>query len=216
MKTPVLKWQNLVSSLTILGFTVLISFVLPVMPVLAIELEIGTQFGISRLIPDDEDDASTSITYARFPSGTFLDIGSSPTSFYAMLFPNKRFAIGPEFSFGRTSFSDRYEGERETLSITTVHLGGRAAFFLLNHSGSSPYVFGRVSRTVFSGEEWFFLDDNQVLTSFGGGFGYQLRIGSAFVLRAEGQYQRLLLSDEDDDADEFSLMIGFGTRFGRQ
>lgn len=216
MKTPILNWKDLVSSLTVLGFTVLISLVLPVMPALAIEFEIGTQFGISHLIPDDEDDFSTSITYARFPSGTFLDIGSSPTSLYAMLFPNKRFAIGPEFSFGRTSFSDEYRGETETLSITTVHLGGRAAFFLFNHSGSSPYVFGRVSRTVFSGEELFLFNDNKVLTSFGGGFGYQLRTGSAFMLRAEGQYQRLLLSDEDNDADEFSLMVSLGTRFGKQ
>ena len=214
MKTPVLNWQNLVSGLTILGFTVLISLVLPVMPVLAIDFEIGTQFGISHLIPDDEDDFSTSLTYTRLPSGTLLDIGGSPTSLYAMLFPAEKFTIGPEFSFGRMSISEAYGGEKESESITILHLGGRAAFFFLNHSVSSPYVLGRVSHTIFNGGESFFFNDDETLTGFGGGVGYQWRIGSAFVLRAEGQYQRLLISDADESINEFSFIIGLGTRFG--
>ena len=216
MKTLPVNRKNVVSILPLLGFVTLVSLIFPIVPTSAIDFEIGTQFGISRLVPDVDDDFSTSLTYARFPSGTFLDIGSSPTALYAMLFLNKKFAIGPEFSFGRTSFSDEYEGETETVGIRTFHLGGRAAFFPLNHSGSSPYVFGRVSRTVLSGEEPFPFEDNQVLTSFGGGLGCQLRIGSAFVLRAEGQYQRVLISDDDDNADEFSLMISLGTRFGKE
>jgi opacity protein-like surface antigen len=67
---------------------------------------------------------------------------------------------------------------------------------------------GRVSLTIFSGD-----GDDEILTSFGAGAGYQWRIDTAFVLRVEGQYQRLLVSD-DDDANEFSLTIGIGTRFG--
>ena len=217
MKTPVLNWKHLVSNLTIFGFTVLISLVLPVMPALAIEFEIGTQFGISHLVPDDdEDDFSTSLTYTRFPSGTFLDIGGSPTSLYAMLFPAEKFAIGPEFSFGRMSISEEYGGEKESESITTLHLGGRAAFFFLNHSVSSPYIFGRVSHTIFNGGESFFFNDEEALTGFGGGVGYQWRIGAAFVLRAEGQYQRLSISDADEAVNEFSFIIGLGTRFGKQ
>ena len=215
MKTPVLNGKNLVSILTIFCFTLLTVLVLPGVSALATEFEIGTQFGISRLILDS-DDSTTNITYTRLPSGTFFDVGSSPTSLYATWFPGKQFAIGPEFSFGRTSVSEEYWGEEETGSITILYLGGRASYFLLSHAVSSPYVLGRVSHTVLSGEESFLFDENQTLTSFGGGVGYQWRIGSAFVLWAEGQYQRVLISDEDEGANEFSLTIGIGTRFGKQ
>ena len=47
------------------------------------------------------------------------------------------------------------------------------------------------------------------------GFGISHRVPdaeSAFVLKAEGQYQRVLI--EDENANEFSFIIGFGTRFG--
>ena len=213
MKTLVVNQKKIGTILPILGFVFLASLVLATVPASANEFEIGTQFGISHLRPEGDD--STSITYTRLPSGTFLlDIGSSPTSLYATWFPNKQFAIGPEFSFGRMSVSAEYGGESETESITTLHLGGRASYFLTSHAVSSPYVLGRVSHTIFSGSESFFFDDDQTLTSFGGGFGYQWRIGPSFVLRAEGQYQRLLISDEEDDANEFSLTIGIGTRFG--
>ena len=208
MKTLVGNKNKIVSILTMFTFLILAA-----VPVMATEFEFGTQFGISHLIPEGDD--STSLTYTRLPSGTFfLDIGSSPTSLYATWFPNKQFAIGPEFSFGRMSVSAEYGGESETESITTLHLGGRGAFFLLNHAVSSPYVFGRVSHTIFGGEYSFFFSDDRTLTGFGGGFGYQWRIDAAFVLRVEGQYQRLLMSDEEDAANEFSLIIGIGTRFG--
>ena len=65
---------------------------------------------------------------------------------------------------------------------------------------------------MFSGEESFFFDEGQTLTSFGIGIGYQWRIGYAFVLRTEVQYQRVLV--EEENANEFSLVIGIGTRFG--
>ena len=110
------------------------------------------------------------------------------------------------------SVSAEYWGESETESITTLYLGGRAAYFLRSHAGSNPYVLGRVSTTILSGEDAFFFNEDETLTSFGIGLGYQWRIGSAFVLRAEGQYQRVFV--EDENANEFSLTIGFGTRFG--
>lgn len=209
MKMLVVNRNKIVSFLAMFTFLVLAA-----VPVMATEFEVGTQFGISHLIPDSDDDFSTNITYTRLPSGTFLDVGSAPTSLYATWFPSQQFAIGPEFSLGRTSVSAAYGGETETESITVFHLGGRAAFFLNNHSGSSPYVLGRVSQTIFSGSESSFFDDGQTLTSFGIGFGYQWRMDAAFVLRIEGQYQRLFISDEEDDANEFSLIIGIGTRFG--
>ena len=112
------------------------------------------------------------------------------------------------------SVSAEYGGESDTESITSFYLGGRAAYFLLSHAVSSPYLLGRVSTTIFSGEDTFLFGGGTTLTSFGIGLGYQWRIRDAFVFRAEGQYQRVLLSDDDDDSNEFSLILGIGTRFG--
>ncbi len=198
--------------LRMFGVIFLISLTLPVVPTLGTtEFEIGTRFGISHLVPDADDSISTSITYANILSAPAY-IGSSPTALYATWFPSRQFAIGPEFSFGRMSVSAEYWGESETESITTLYLGGRAAYFLQSHAVSNPYVLGRVSTTILSGEDAFFFDGNQTLTSFGIGLGYQWRIGDAFVFRAEGQYQRVFI--EDENANEFSLTIGIGTRFG--
>lgn len=209
MKTLVVKKNKTVSILTMFAFFVLATF-----PALGTtEFEIGTRFGISHLAPDADDDSiSTSITYANIPSAPAY-VGASPTALYATWFPNQQFGIGPEFSFGRFSISEEYWGEKVDAGITAFHLGGRAAFFLLSHLESSPYVLGRVSTTIFSGDDIGF-SDTENLTSFGIGFGYQWRIDAAFVFRAEAQYQRLLLSNENDDANEFSLIFGIGTRFG--
>ena len=213
MKTLVVDEKKFASRLLILSFVIVVSVMFSTVPALATDFEVGTQFGISHIIPEG-DDSTTTITYTRLPSSTFLDIGSSPTSLYATWFPNQQFGIGPEFSFGRFSVSEEYWGEEEDAGITAFHLGGRAAFFPLSHLQSSPYVLGRVSTTIFSGDDIFFFNEVETLTSFGIGLGYQWRIGAAFVFRAEGQYQRLLLSNEEDDANEFSLIFGIGTRFG--
>ena len=214
MKTLVVNQKSIGIRLSILGFVLLASLALTIVPALGTtEFEVGTQFGISHLIPEG-DDSTTTITYTRLPSSTFLDTSSAPTSLYATWFPSQQFGIGPEFSLGRFSISEEYFGEREDVGITAFHLGVRAAFFPLNHLQSSPYVLGRVSTTLFSGDDIFFFDDTETLTSFGIGLGYQWRIGDAFVFRAEGQYQRLFLLGDDDDANEFSLILGIGTRFG--
>lgn len=212
MKTSVVNQKNIGTRLSILGFVLLVSLLLAITPALANEFEIGTQFGISHLIPEGDD--STTITYTRLPSVASLDIGSSPTSLYATWFPSQQFGIGPEFSLARFSVSEENSwGEEEDAGITSLHLGVRAAFFPLNHLQSSPYVMGRVSTTLFSGDDIYVFDEVETFSSFGIGFGYQWRIGDAFVFRAEGQYQRLLAPD-DDDANEFSLIFGIGTRFG--
>ena len=212
MKTLVVNQKNIGTSLPILGFVLLASLLLTIVPALANEFEVGTQFGISYIIPEGDD--STTITYTRLPSVASLDVGSSPTSLYATWFPNQQFGIGPEFSLARFSVSgENYWGEREDAGITSLHLGGRAAFFFLSHLQSSPYVLGRVSTTIFSGDDIYIFDEVETFSSFGIGLGYQWRIGDAFVFRAEGQYQRLLAPD-DDDANEFSLIFGIGTRFG--
>ena len=46
-----LNRENLVSILTIFGFTVLITLVLLAVPALAADFEIGTQFGLFYLVP---------------------------------------------------------------------------------------------------------------------------------------------------------------------
>ncbi len=207
MKTLVMYRKFLTTSV----LTLLVSLVLPIAPDSAAEFEVGTQFGISRIFPDDNDNNSSyNITFTQIPSSIVFS-GSSPTSLYATWYIGKQFAIGPEFSLGRMSISEKYSGETETESITSLHLGGRAAFFLGSHTESTPYILGRVSQTtVDDGLSLFGADEN--LFSFGLGVGYQWRIRSAFVLRVEAQYQRVLV--EDDNANEFSLIIGIGTRFG--
>ena len=200
--------------LTILGFTLIFSLVLPIITIRATDFEVGTQFGISRLVPTGEDDSSGSLTYTRLPSGAFVDIGPSPTTLYATWFPSKQFAIGPEFSLGRLSITEEFFGEEETTSVSSLYLGGRIAYFLQSHAVSNLYLLGRVSIIIFSGDDSLFLDEDQTMTSFGGGLGYQWRIRSAFILRIEGQYQRVSIEDEEDHANHFSFIIGFGTRFG--
>lgn len=224
MKIRILNWKHLAPMLTIFGSTVLMNLVLPTVPASAIDFEIGTQFGVSHLVPNVDDDYAVSLTYTRAPSGSFFDISSTPPSIYATWFLGKHFAIGPEFSFGSTAFHEESEyfedsGEEENTNIMSLYLGGRAAYFLRNYTRSSPYVLARVSMATFHGEGALFIDGSTTLTSFGVGLGHQWRIGQAFVLRTEGQYQRVSLAFEDDfngdeTANEFSFIIGIGTRFG--
>ena len=208
MKTLVVIGKEFVSRLLFLSFVIVVSVMLSTVPASATEFEVGTQFGISHIVPDDDD--SSSITFTQIPS-SIVFLGSSPTSLYATWYLGEQFAIGPEFSLGRMSISNEYSGETETESITSLYLGGRAAFFLGSHTESTPYILGRVSQTIVDdGLSLFGADEN--LYSFGLGVGYQWRIRSAFVLRVEAQYQRVLV--EDDNANEFSFIIGIGTRFG--
>ena len=163
MYTFVENRKIIVSILTVFGFAVIVSLVSPIVPALATGFEVGTQFGISHLTPVSEGDSSTSFTYVQVPSGTFLDIGTSPTSLYVTWFPGKQFAIGPEFSFGRISIYEEYSGETETTSITSLYLGGRVSYFLRNHTVSTPYLLGRVSHTIFNSEDSFFLGGDGTL-----------------------------------------------------
>ena len=208
MKILVVIGKEFVSSLLFLSFVIVVSVMLSTVPASATEFEVGTQFGISHIVPDYDD--SSSITFTQIPS-SIVFLGSSPTSLYTTWYLGEQFAIGPEFSLGRMSISNEYSGETETESITSLYLGGRAAFFLGSHTESTPYILGRVSQTIVDdGLSLFGADEN--LYSFGLGVGYQWRIRSAFVLRGEAQYQRVLV--EDDNANEFSFIIGIGTRFG--
>ena len=212
MNKLVLSKKIFVSILTLSCLT-LIAFTSPT--AFATDFEIGTLFGISRMSSTDSDD-DTTVTYTRLPSGSLLDIGASPTALYAMFYPAKQFGIGPEFSYGATSVTDEYWGERDTESFFTLHLGGRAMFFLTDYALSSPYLMGRASITQFGGDSdsFFWSGDTESITSIGLGVGYQFVINPAFVLRFEGQYSILRVTDADDPLNEFSLRIGIGTRFG--
>ena len=59
--------------LTIFSFILVVSVVLSVVPALATEFEIGTQFGISQIASTDDDD--THLTSTQIPSAAF-SIGS--------------------------------------------------------------------------------------------------------------------------------------------
>ena len=174
----------------------------------ATDFEIGTLFGISRASSTNPDVNAVG-TYTRLPSGSLLNIGASPTTLYALFYLTPQIGIGPEFSYGSTSLSWDTGWSEDTQTLSTLHLGGRAAFFLTDYALSSPYFTGRASLTQSSGE-----GDTESITSIGIGVGYQFVINTAFVLRFEGQYSRLMLPDADDSQNEFSLRIGIGTQFG--
>ena len=204
MKTLIMSRKITVSILAMYSFAFLFSLVLPTTSALATDFEIGTQFGFSHFFIDND----SSLTSIGIPS-SILDPGHFPTSLYATWFPNKQFAVGPEFKFGTMSVSSEFFGERETESVTFVSLGGRAAYFLRSHAVSSPFLLGRISLSAVSDG-----DDQDNFQSFGAGFGYQWRVRSALILRVEGLFQRLMAPD-DESANEFRFVIGLGTRLGK-
>ena len=166
------------------------------------EVEIGTLFGLShRLVESDSGIATATLTHIGVPAALPpVRVGFSfpyIPSLYLLWFPSEKLAIGPEFSFGRSSSN----GD----GITSLYLGGRSAFFLQSNSMSSPYIMGH-------GALLFIDSDAESETDFsaGAGLGYQWRLGSALVLRAEGQYRRWF----NEEINDLSLIIGLGTRLG--
>lgn len=159
-------------------------------------IEIGTLFGISHLAYDDHDGG----TWIGVPAPTWNIIGNS--SLYVSWFPAEKLSIGPEFGFGRTSYS------YHSVTSSTLYLGGRCAFFLQSNTVSGAYLLGH-SALLFVGEDE---DDFEGHFFAGAGLGYQWRMASepAFALRVEGRYRRWF----DDKANDFSLTLGLGTRLG--
>jgi hypothetical protein len=202
MKALIMNRKITVSILAMYSVAFFVSLILPTTPALATDFGIGTQFGISHLMPVNDDDDG-SVTTTGIPS-TPLDVGNVPGSLYAAWFPNKQFAIGPEFKFGTMSVSTREFGG--DTSVTVVSLAGRAAYFLRSHAVSSPFLLGRISLGVVSID-----DDSENFQSLGVGFGYQWRVRSALILRIDGLFQRLIRTDEES-ANEFRFVIGLGTR----
>ena len=141
------------------------------------EVEIGTLFGLSRRVLNfnwfggSETVTLTHIGVPTAPNLLFLHPAHRPyyiPSLYVLWFPSEKLSIGPEFSFGRSSS----DGD----GITSLYLGGRGVFSLRTNTMSSPYILGLGALATVAGD--------------GAGLGYQWRLGSALVLRAEGQYRR--------------------------
>ncbi len=164
-------------------------------------VEIGTLFGLSHL--SDEDDGLTFIgvpTLSDFPSAAL----GNP-SLYVSWFPSEQLALGPEFSLGRISLG--IDEVDEDFTLTTLYLGGRGAFFPQGNAVSGPYLSGHVALGIVDDE-----DDSESEFSAGAGLGYRWHLGPAFVLRAEGRYRRWF---DDEGPNDFSLLLGLGTRAGR-
>ncbi|MDE2997528.1 MAG: hypothetical protein OXU79_00445 [Gemmatimonadota bacterium] len=154
--------------------------------------EIGTRFGFSRISSDDD-----SIVMMAAPGSPTSGVLGNP-SIYLSWFPSARMSVGPEINIGRSSGS--------TIRTTSLNLGGRALFSLRDNADSGPYLLCNGAVLVLDVNE----REAEADFSAGGGVGYQLRAGAAFLLRAEGQYRRWF----DDEVNDFSLLVGLGARVG--
>ena len=162
-------------------------------------IEIGTRFGFSRFFSEGE--GITSIGMPAGAAGAWGIFGYP--SLYVSWFPSEQLAIGPEFSLGTLSF----DGD----SVSSLYLGGQGAFFLQSNAVSGLYLQGNGALIGLYGE-----GDSEHIFSAGAGLGYQWRVGSAFVVKAEGRYRRWFNEFEEfeEGLNDFSLTLGLGTRLG--
>ena len=171
----------------------------------AAKVEMGILFGASRLSED-----SYSVSVVQLPGGVGLWSGpdSLPTLYLTWLASDK-LAIGPELSFGRISSEFEHGGEVFDMDITTLMLGGRAAFSPAGDFMPGFYLLGQGSMS-WVGMEDYEDDWSETDYSAGLGMGYQWRLGPAALMRVEGQYRRWF----DAEMEVFSLVLGLGTRLG--
>jgi len=202
MKTQSVKQRRLFSTLTISMF---IFVVLLVPSALAMEYEIGTQFGITAYTPPDDDVSDSLATLVSLPTG---DIGSIPASVYLTLYPHNHFGISPEISFGHFTNNYTLSGERKNVSESHLYLGCQFSYYLFKHNMSTPYLSARVAtERLFSDE-----DDNTSRYLFGFGGGYQWRFSETYSFRVGGQFHRVL--NEEIRYNGYSVIMGLGVRFG--
>ena len=154
--------------------------------------EIGTRFGLSRISSDDD-----SIVMMAVPGSPTSGVLGNP-SLYVAWFPSGNLSVGPEINVGRSSGS--------AVRTTSLNLGGRALFTLRDNAVSGPYLLCNGAVLVLD------VDEREAEADFsaGAGAGYQLRLGSGYYVRAEGQYRRWF----DDEVNDFSFLAGLGARFG--
>ena len=160
--------------------------------VAAAAYEIGTRFGLSRISSDDD-----SIVMIAVPGSPTSGVLGNP-SLYVTWFPSGNLSVGPEINVGRSSGS--------AVRTTSLNLGGRALFTLRDNAVSGPYLLCNGAVLVLD------VDEREAEADFsaGAGAGYQLRLGSGYFVRAEGQYRRWF----DDEVNDFSFLAGLGARFG--
>lgn len=194
------KW--LMSTLTISMF---IFVVLLVPSALALEYEVGTQFGITAYTPPDGNDSDTLAILLILPTG---DVGNIPASVYLTMYPHNHFGISPEISFGHFTNNYTLSGERKNVSESKLDLGCQFTYYLFKHNMSTPYLSARVATERFFSNE----DDNTSRHRFGFGGGYQWRFAETYFLRAGGQFHRVL--NEETHYNGYSVIMGLGVRFG--
>lgn len=182
-------------------------------------VEIGTLFGLSRF----EVSSETSNSVAREKiTGKVTSIGV-PGGFpllYVSWFPSEQLAIGPEFSFWRTSFDFEYEYDekdydwddeygRAEFHLSTFYLGVRGALFPQSNAVSGLYLLGSGALMRISGG--LRAEDGKADISMHNfvaetGLGYQLRVGPAFVVKMEGKYRRrFAYSGNVDGSGDFDV-----------
>ncbi len=187
--------RKTLSILPFFGIIMLVCFILPTVPAFASDaFEVGTQIGgISHLRYVNNDSSETAINFGA--------VAGAPL--YMTGLPTERLAIGPELNFATTSTANT--------SLTAIYFGGRAAYFLRGHAVSGPYAMGQIATVLL-----YFNSTSARGISFGGGLGYQWRIGPALVFRAEGLYRRISVEDGDANANNFALVFEIGARFGKR
>ena len=195
MKTLVLSVNKFASKPLILSFIIVVSVMFSTVSVSVAEFEVGTKFGFTHIVPTDGD-ISSGTSLLQVPSGDIFNVGASP---YLTFFPYKQLAISPAFNL--ENITDWWGNDD---SETALYFGSKFYYFFLGHAVSNPYLFGKGSITI--------IEDESILSA-GIGAGYQWYIEPVYLFRLEGQYHRMINSD-DDSLNVFSLMMGFGVRFG--
>lgn len=97
-------------------------------------------------------------------------------------------------------------------SLGSFSFAAQGACYLLDNSGNSPYLLGRISRTNLRVSDFSFYSDDYDITSLGTGIGYQHHLKSNFILRTELRYHRMFATPKRDYSHEFSWVIGFGIK----
>ena len=160
------------------------------------QAEIGTHFGFSRFSTDGEG-----VTLIGVPSPPVWNVAGNPW-IYVSWFPDDRISFGPEFSLGRTS--------GDGTAFTTLYLAGRGALHSGGGAASGAYVYGLSGLRVISTE---IFGDSESETDFGlgAGLGYRWRVGTGFIVRAEGGYRRWF---DNAGTNEFVILLGLGASVG--
>ena len=144
--------------------------------------EFGTLFGFSRFSNDNDDT---------------LDVINVPETLYLIGFANEQFGIGPE-----VNITESPGGQGGLRSF-----GGRALFFFQDHRRSNPYLLMQSHLSILTTEYGY----TDVGVALGAGLGYQWRVGSDFVFRAEGRV-RAFRGFDNDITTAFSLAFGLGVK----